>query len=534
MTAAAPKNKVTSKKKPAPKPTEKINSAPEMFKFVAGTGVLPKITVGQASFASEDIVVLAIYAEGKLSTLAQKADTASKGLLSHALSKTTKPGALEQVVSVINPNKTGPSVFVLVGLGEQEQVNLSRLQKATLAGLAAVKKIQAQTVFFALHLEIPKTDLLQTATVLCVRTLVQSHYEFNACKQVSDPKNPPPSYALATHQTHATEVKTGIVQGLATGYGMHLARDLGNLPGNICTPIYLAETAKQLAKQYKLKVDILDEKKMATLGMNSLLSVGKGSSNPPRLIALSYQGKKSSKQAPIALIGKGITFDTGGISLKPGEAMDEMKFDMCGAASVLGTLKAVCELKLPINLVVVVAAAENMPAGNASKPGDIVESLSGKTIEILNTDAEGRLILCDAITYTQQTYQPESIIDVATLTGACVIALGKIRSGLFSNNDTMAAALSQSGDYTLDKVWRLPLDEEYHEQLKSNFADFANIGGRNAGSVTAACFLQKFADKTPWAHLDIAGTAWYSGDAKGASGRPVPLLSDYLIRIATA
>ncbi|MDX1668488.1 MAG: leucyl aminopeptidase, partial [Limnobacter sp.] len=389
-------------------------------------------------------------------------------------------------------------------------------------------KLSGQSVYFALNQEIPAKASVQDMAALCSRTIVGCYYEFEACKKASDDKPALPEYKLAATKANEKEVKAGVDIGLAIGTGMNLSKDLGNLPGNICTPSYLAETAKELAKKYKLTAEILDEKKMAALGMNSLLSVGKASSEPPRLITLKYMGAKDAKQAPVVLVGKGITFDTGGISLKPGAAMDEMKYDMCGAASVLGTMKAVCEMKLPINLIVVVASAENMPAGNASKPGDIVVSMSGQTIEILNTDAEGRLVLCDALTYVEK-FKPAAVVDVATLTGACVIALGDVNSGLFSSDDDLADELLKASRGALDPAWRLPLGEEYHEQLKSNFADMANIGGRAAGSITAACFLEKYAKAYPWAHLDIAGTAWLSGKAKGASGRPVPLLAEFVM-----
>jgi len=307
---------------------------------------------------------------------------------------------------------------------------------------------------------------------------------------------------------------------------MHLCRTLGDMPPNICTPTYLSETAKELANDLGLKVEILEESDMKNLGMNSLLSVSKGSIEKPKLISLSYQGNKKSK--PIVLVGKGVTFDTGGISLKPGQAMDEMKYDMCGAASVMGVMKAVALMKLPVNLTVVVPTVENMPAHNASKPGDVVKSMSGQTIEILNTDAEGRLILCDALTYVQK-YDPEIVIDVATLTGACIIALGKVNSGLMSNNQALADEIIKASVSSNDGVWQLPISDEYDEQLKSNFADMANIGGREAGSVTAACFLARFTKDYKWAHLDIAGTAWNSGANKGATGRPVPLLSEIIL-----
>lgn len=304
-------------------------------------------------------------------------------------------------------------------------------------------------------------------------------------------------------------------------------RDLGNMPGNACTPLYLADKAKDMETELGIKTTVLGEEEMSSLGMGSLLSVSAGSVEPAQLIIMEYQGAKDADEQPYALVGKGITFDTGGISLKPGAGMDEMKYDMCGAASVFGAVTAAARLKLPINLVAVVAAAENMPNGNATKPGDIVTSMAGKTIEVLNTDAEGRLVLCDALTYVQK-FKPKTIIDIATLTGACVVALGSHASAVYANDDQLGEAILKSSATTGDKAWRMPLWSEYDKQLHSNFADIANIGGREAGSVTAACFLARFTTEQKWAHLDIAGTAWKSGKAKGATGRPVRLLVDYL------
>jgi len=319
---------------------------------------------------------------------------------------------------------------------------------------------------------------------------------------------------------------TEISKGVAIANGMALTRKLGDLPPNICTPSYIAETAKSLATSYKLECEVLEESDMEALGMNSLLSVSKGSSEPGKLISLSYTNDGNAE--PIVLVGKGVTFDSGGISLKPGSGMDEMKFDMCGAASVLGTMLAIAEMQLKVNLTVVVPTVENMPAHNASKPGDVVKSMSGQTIEILNTDAEGRLILCDALTYCAK-FNPKVVIDVATLTGAVIIALGKHHSGLMSNDQSLADDLKVSGSSAMDTVWQLPLDDEYDELLKSNFADMANIGGREAGTVTAACFLARYTKDYRWAHIDIAGTAWLGGSKKGATGRPVPLLTQYVM-----
>jgi leucyl aminopeptidase len=324
------------------------------------------------------------------------------------------------------------------------------------------------------------------------------------------------------------EGEQGVRDGQAIANGMALARRLGNLPGNICTPAFLAEQARELGKAHrKLKVDVLEEKDMEKLGMGALLSVARGSRQPAKLIVMHYKGGAKDEQ-PVVLVGKGVTFDSGGISLKPGAAMDEMKFDMCGAASVLGTVRACCELELPLNLVGIVPATENLPDGLATKPGDVVTSMSGQTIEILNTDAEGRLILCDALTYAAR-FEPAVIVDIATLTGACVVALGKHASGLLGNHEPLIHALLKAGQSSGDRAWQMPLWDEYQEQLKSNFADMANIGGPQAGTITAACFLSRFTREQHWAHLDIAGVAWNQGDKKGATGRPVPLLTQFLL-----
>ncbi|MFY7866616.1 leucyl aminopeptidase [Roseateles sp.] len=325
----------------------------------------------------------------------------------------------------------------------------------------------------------------------------------------------------------AKAAKSGLTRGQAIGAGIELARECANRPGNYATPTYLGEQVKALGSSHGLKVEILDRKAVEKLGMGSFLSVAQGSDEPLRFIVARYDGAPKT-QAPVVLVGKGITFDSGGISLKPGAEMDEMKFDMGGAASVIGTLRAVAELKPKLNLVVLIAACENMPSGRALKPGDVVTSMSGQTIEILNTDAEGRLVLCDALTYAER-FKPAVVVDVATLTGACVIALGGVRSGMYASDDELAAALSAAGDAALDPCWRMPLDEEYDEGLKTNFADVANVGSRAGGSITAAKFLQRFAGKFRWGHLDIAGTAWKGGAAKGGTGRPVGLLTHFVL-----
>jgi leucyl aminopeptidase len=333
--------------------------------------------------------------------------------------------------------------------------------------------------------------------------------------------------SLLAAKDDAKAVKTGLARGLAIAEGIELAREAANRPGNYCTPSYLADEVKALGRTHGMKVEVLDHKACEKLGMGSFLSVAQGSDEPLRFIVARYEGAAKT-QAPVVLVGKGITFDSGGISLKPGAEMDEMKFDMGGAASVLGTLRAVAELKPKINLVAIIAACENMPSGRALKPGDVVTSMSGQTIEILNTDAEGRLILCDALTYAER-FKPAVVVDVATLTGACVIALGGVRSGMYASDDELAAALLAAGEAAQDLCWRMPLDEEYEEGLKSNFADVANVGSRAGGSITAAMFLKRFASKYRWGHLDIAGTAWKGGAAKGGTGRPVGLLTHFVL-----
>jgi leucyl aminopeptidase len=355
-------------------------------------------------------------------------------------------------------------------------------------------------------------------------------YQFNEYKTKNKPERRQIKKLVLTVPTRK-ELPDGELaakHAMAIVKGIKLSRDLANRPANICTPGHLAEQARILGKSHRsIKVTVLDEDDMTKLGMNTLLPVARGSVEPAKLITLEYKGAKKEVK-PIVLVGKGVTFDTGGISIKPAAAMDEMKYDMCGAASVLGTLLAVAEIELPINVVGVIPTTENMPDGRATKPGDIIKSMSGQTVEILNTDAEGRLILCDALTYSER-FHPQVVIDIATLTGACVIALGNHASGLLSNHNPLARDLLNAGESSGDRAWQLPLWEEYNKQLDSPFADMANIGGREAGTITAACFLSRFTEKFHWAHLDIAGTAWTSGKNKGATGRPVPLLTQYLL-----
>ena len=409
---------------------------------------------------------------------------------------------------------------LVVGLGESPLTRKDFIKVLKSLSLAMGHSKVKNVVIPYIDVEDADEAWIQTSTA---RVLKNESYKVNKVGVQEDPSDIVlEAVNLYSKNNGASEIQKGV----AVANGMALTRKLGDLPPNICTPTYLADAAKSLAKTYNLECEILEESEMESLGMNSLLSVSKGSSQPAKLISLSYSNNGNA--APIVLVGKGVTFDSGGISLKPGSGMDEMKYDMCGAASVLGTMSAIAEMNLKVNLIVVVPAVENMPAHNASRPGDVVKSMSGQTIEILNTDAEGRLILCDALTYCEK-YKPKTVIDIATLTGAVIIALGKHHSGVMSNDQSLADALKISGEAAQDTVWQLPLDDEYDDLLKSNFADMANIGGREAGTVTAACFLARYTKKYSWAHIDIAGTAWLGGSKKGATGRPVPLLTQYIM-----
>ena len=407
------------------------------------------------------------------------------------------------------------------GIGESPVTDKSYLKilKAIYSVLVSTKA--KNVVFPGIEIENRDESWIQLTTARVLQNAIYQIDKVNS--DDSTEKNTLEAISIYSENSDSSNV----LKGVAVANGMALTRSLGDLPSNICTPSHLAETAKSLAQSYNLKYEILEESDMHSMGMNSLLSVSKGSNEPGKLISISYNGAGDEK--PIVLVGKGVTFDSGGISLKPGAKMDEMKFDMCGAASVLGVMRAIAEMNLPVNLTVVVPTVENMPAHNASKPGDVVKSMSGQTIEILNTDAEGRLILCDALTYCEK-FDPKVVVDIATLTGAVIIALGKHHSGLMANDQSLADDLKEAGSDAMDTVWQLPLDDEYDELLKSNFADMANIGGREAGTVTAACFLARFTKDYRWAHIDIAGTAWIGGSKKGATGRPVPLLTEYIMK----
>ncbi|MCZ8130676.1 MAG: leucyl aminopeptidase [Steroidobacteraceae bacterium] len=421
---------------------------------------------------------------------------------------------------------------LLVGLGARKGWNRRSYRRALNAAAGALLKCGAKDALFLLGSEaVPEVDAYYRARFVA-EAIGNATYRIPDLKTGKKP--PAPKLArvgVATERAGAAHVSRGLEHGQAVAAGTAVTRDLGNLPANVCTPTYLGNYAKKLAREHRgLRVQVLGEPQIRRLGMGSFLSVTAGSEQPPRLIVIEYRGAGAGT-APVVLVGKGITFDTGGISIKPAAGMDEMKWDMGGAASVFGTLAALATLGAEVNAVGIVPACENMLSGRATKPGDVVKSMSGQTIEVLNTDAEGRLILCDAITYARR-YKPAALVDIATLTGACVVALGPTCTGLWSNDDVLADALVAAGQRTGDVCWRMPLLEEYQEPLKSNFADFANVGGREGGACVAAGFLWKFTDGLRWAHLDIAGTAWLGGANKGSSGRPVPLLFDFLMRRA--
>lgn len=478
-------------------------------------------------------IVVGVFENRKLTLTAGLIDKAANGYLSDIIRRGDMDGKAGSSLLLHNVPATVCDRVLLIGLGKEKEFREKEYCAAIRNAIKALNATGATDgTLFLTRIAVRKCSIdwrIRQAAIIAQETL----YRFEQFKsKKSKVRRPLRKLAFSVERrSELTTAESALAQGLAIAEGVALARNLGNLPGNVCTPSYLAETALQIARDHALDCQIIERDEMETLGMYSLLSVAKGSHQPPKLLVMHYRGAKVAKEKPLLLIGKGITFDSGGISLKPGPEMDEMKFDMCGAASVLGTLKAVARMQLPINLTVIVPSAENMPGGAASKPGDIVTSMSGQTIEILNTDAEGRLILCDALTYAER-FEPQAVIDVATLTGACVIALGHVASGLFANDDGLARELLHAGDEAQDRAWQMPLWDEYQDLLKSNFADMANIGGRAAGSVSAACFLSRFARKFEWAHLDIAGTAWKSGTDKGATGRPVPLLAHYLLKRA--
>ena len=485
--------------------------------------------------ATAGCAVVGVYENADLGVAARQIDKQQDGLIAGIQAAGDFAAKLGDTLMLPLPAGSNASRLLLVGLGSRAAFTRKQYRKALQSSAQALAKTGAADAVVYLALEpVPELDMAYRARILS-EVYASQAYKVPDLKTAPKPK-PRPLATVSVAAADARGAKSatqGLRIGVAVGSGLSFARDLANLPPNVCTPTYLGNRALQLAKEFpSIKAKALDESAIKALKMGAFLAVTQGSDEPPRLIVCEYRGGKKDA-APICLVGKGITFDSGGISLKDPPGMDEMKFDMSGGAAVLGALRAIVELKLAINVIVIVAAAENMPSGSAVKPADIVTTMSGQTVEVLNTDAEGRLVLCDAITYSRR-YKPAAVIDVATLTGACVIALGNHVSGLMSNNEALAQELESAGLRADDRAWRLPIGEEYVDQLKSNFADIANVGGREGGACTAGSFLWKFAKDLQWAHLDVAGTAWLGGAQKGSTGRPVPLLVDFLVTRAKA
>ncbi|MBC8007477.1 MAG: leucyl aminopeptidase [Prolixibacteraceae bacterium] len=487
------------------------------------------IKSGDLARIKTDCIVVGIYSAGdtgKLSNPGLVLDKVAGGTLGRIAAGGDLSGKVGTTLLLQSVAGIAAKRILLVGCGPEKDYGKKVFAQAMAAAFKALRNTAATDVVIPLETSAEETELTWKAEqAACLA--IDGAYRFTQMKSKSDAKHI--GSAVTIHldgPANEKALKLALKRGEAIGEGMTLTKNLGNLPPNIATPTFLAQTAKELAKAYRFKCTILEKKDMEKLGMNTLLSVSRASYQPPKFIVLEHNGGKKGA-APVVLVGKGITFDTGGISLKPAAEMDEMKYDMQGAGSMLGVMKTVGLMKLPLNVVMLVPTCENMPGGNATRPGDIVKSMAGHTVEILNTDAEGRLILCDALTYAER-YKPAAVVDAATLTGAMVIALGHVTTGLFANDDKLAHELLSAGQTANDAAWQLPMGSEYDEGLKSNFADIPNIAGRAGGSITAACFLGRFTRSYKWAHLDIAGTAWKSGADKGATGRPVPLLANFL------
>ncbi len=475
-------------------------------------------------------VVAAVYASRKLSPSAKILDDVSGGVISNLVRRGEIEGEIGQCLLLHNVENTLCDRILLVGCGKEKNITTKNFRKIN---QMMVKRLEAsgatEIASYLTEAPVKRRDITWKIGQ-SIEAINECLYHFNQLKSDQKPPRRPLRKFIfsVSGRGQLTDGEVAVRNSMAVSTGINLSKDLSNLPGNICTPAYLAKQARTLQEQYpNIKTTVLEEDEMEKLGMGALLAVSRGSREAGKLITVEYMAG-DKKQAPIVLVGKGVTFDSGGISLKPGAAMDEMKYDMCGAASVLGTIAACAELQLPMNIVVIVPTVENMPGGIAIKPGDIVTSMSGTTIEILNTDAEGRLILCDALSYAAK-YEPDVVIDIATLTGACIVALGAHPAGLMGNHSPLIHDLLNAGQTSGDRCWELPLWDDYQVQLESNFADIANIGGKGAGTITAACFLSRFTKKYHWAHLDIAGVAWNSGKEKGATGRPVSLLMQYIL-----
>ncbi len=475
-------------------------------------------------------LILGIFDSRKMSPQAQLVDELSDGYLSNIIRSGDMEGKLGQTLILHSVPNSNCDRILLVGCGKEREFDVAKYQKVSEKVIKILNETGTTEALNCLAMLNVKGQDLYWKIRFAVEAANHTLYNFDQLKsKKSETRKPLRKVTyLIDSRADLPQSELAISHAEAISQGHSFTKDLANLPGNICHPTYLAEQAEAMAEQYgPMNVNVLDESELKEMGAGAFVSVAQGSEQPGKMIAMEYMGGTNDEK-PLVFVGKGITFDTGGISLKPGAGMDEMKFDMGGAASVFGLMKAVAEMELPINVIGFVAAAENMPASNATRPGDVVTTLSGQTVEILNTDAEGRLVLCDALTYIEK-YDPEIVIDIATLTGAVIIALGHHATGLMSNHNPLAHEIENASDMTHDRVWRLPIWEDYHSQLKSNFADFSNLGGRPAGSITAGCFLAKFTKKYRWAHLDIAGTAWKSGAQKGATGRPVSLLSQIVL-----
>lgn len=491
-------------------------------------------TTTSASRLAAACLIVGVYESGDPGKAAADLNDATDGAIRDLIKRGDISGQLGDARLLLSLPKVRAARVVVVGLGKRDRFGVSAFRQAVAAAMTTLKGSKAQDIVNYLSLEDVHDTSAYYLARYTVETIGTALYEFSEMK--SKRKNKPlplKKIGLALKSPGERRAATqGAEHADAIVSAMNLARDLGNLPANVCTPTYLARTAQRLARDIAgLRTQVIGETQMKRLGMNALLSVTSGTVEPAKLIVIHYKGKEAAKKAPIVLVGKGITFDTGGISLKPGPGMDEMKYDMCGAAAVMATMSAIATMALPVNVIAIVPACENLPSSTATRPGDIVKSMSGQTIEILNTDAEGRLILCDALTYARR-FKPAVIVDVATLTGACVIALGHHLTAIMSNDNQLADSLADAGIKADDRGWHMPLGEDFDRQLKSNFADFANVGGREGGAVTAACFLGRFTAGMSWAHLDIAGTAWRSGSKKGSTGRPVPMLTEFVLQQA--
>jgi leucyl aminopeptidase len=490
------------------------------------------VKTGAPASQRTECAILPIFDDGPLRGATKDVDTAARGLVKETIRNGDASGRLGSAALIHRTSGTAAGRWLLVGCGKHRDYTVKRFASALGTALAALRNSGVKEAVSYLAYEPPAaTDTRAAArvTVECARAAL---YRFDELKSRPDPGVRLTRLALGLKAgSNLRDARDGIKTGTAIANGTDLARNLGNRPANVCTPAHLAATARDVAKQFdRMQVEVLGEREMKRLRMGALLSVTQGADEPAQLIVLHYHGA-ARKDPPVVICGKGVTFDTGGISMKPPPKMDEMKFDMCGAAGVLGAMAAIGELQAPCNVVAIVPTCENMPGGNATRPGDIVTSMSGQTIEILNTDAEGRLILCDAMTFARR-FKPRFLLDVATLTGACVVALGHVYTGVFTSDDELAAALLAAGQRSLDPAWRMPLADDYGETLRSNFADFANAGTRDGGASVAANFLSRFAEGMRWAHLDIAGVAWRSNANKGATGRPVSLLVDFLLNLA--